>query len=204
MRYVLSGICVMAAGSSCFGAIVGTTGAGLLVAPPPSLAPGVFANSTTVFVMNEKQGVLFNGVIDKYLPTIGTPYVLSSATPVNPGPKWVNSHLIHFDNQGQPQAGIVTGTVTFDKAIIGVIFTNQRLDLSDAALGNPGTVYPFGVANRGFSSVIDTFTLLSPWTLRFTLANGGAMDEIRVLTLPTPGSVAFLGLGAAALVRRRR
>ncbi|MBX3390153.1 MAG: hypothetical protein KF691_11965 [Phycisphaeraceae bacterium] len=203
MRYVLSGICAMATGSSCLAVIVGTTGAGLLVAPPPSLAPGVFANASVVYAINEKQGVLFNGLIDRYLPAIGPAYVLGSALPVNPGPLWVNSHILHFDNQGQPQAGIVTGTVTFDKAIIGVIFTNQRLDLSDAALGNPGTVYPFGVANRGFSSVIDTFTLLSPWTLRFTLANGGAMDEIRVLTVPVPGTL-VCGAGLAALARRRR
>lgn len=203
MRYVVSGICVMAAGSSCLATIVGTTGAGLLVAPPPSLAPGVFANSTTVYVMNEKQGVLFNGLIDRYLPAIGTPYVLASALPVNPGPKWVNSHLIHFDNQGKPQGGPVTGTVTFDKAIIGVIFTNQRLDLSDAALGNPGTIYPFGVLNRGFSNFVDTFTVINPFTLRFTLANGGAMDQIRVLTVPAPGALACGG-GLLVLARRRR
>ena len=203
MRYVMSGICVMAAGSSCLAAIVGTTGAGLLVAPPPSLAPGAFANGTTVYAMNEKQGVLFNGLIDRYLPAIGTTYVLSSAFPLNPGPRWVNSHLLHFDNQGVPQAGPVTGTVTFDKAIIGVIFTRQRLDLSDAALGNPGTVYPFGHLNRGFSSVIDSFTLLSPFTLRFTLANAGAMDQIRVLTVPGPGTLAC-GVGLVCLARRRR
>jgi len=203
MRFVLSGICAMAAESSCLATIVGTTGAGLLVAPPPSLAPGVFANATTVYAMNEKQSVLFNGLIDRYLPVIGTPYVLSSAAPVNPGPKWVNSHLLHFDNQGKPQAGIVTGTVTFDKAIIGVIFTAARLNASDLALGNPGTIYPFTDPNRGFSNVIDTFTLLSPFTLQFTLANSGAMDEIRVLTVPAPGTLAW-GVGLAGFVRRRR
>ncbi len=189
--------------SSCLGVIVGVTGAGQIVAPPPSLMSGVFANSTVVYAINEKQNALFNGVIDKYLPAVGVPYVLGSATPVNPGPLRVNSHILHFDNRFQPQAGIVTGTATFDKAIIGVIFTAARLNASDAALGNPGTVYPFGWANRGFSNVIDTFTLVNPFTIRFTLANGSDMDQIRVLTVPAPGTLAG-GCRLALFARRRR
>lgn len=203
MRSVLSGICVMAAGSSCLGAIVGTTGAGQLVAAPPSLMPGVFANSTVVYAINEKSNVLFNGVIDRYLPTIGVPYVLGTAAPVAPGPLWVNSHILHFDNRGKPQGGIVTGTVTFDKAILGVIYTAPRLNASDAALGNPGTAYPFGWGNRGFSNVIDTFTVINPFTIRFTLANGNDMDQLRVLTVPSPGTLAC-GIGLIAMARRRR
>ena len=201
MKYMAL-VSAMALGSSCFGMIVGTTGAATLVSPPASLASGVFASSTQAFAINEKQGVLFNGVIDKYLPIIGLAYTASSATPVAPGPRWVNSHIIHFDNRFQPQAGPVTGTVTFDKVIIGVNFTRPRLDASDAALGNPGTIYPFGWANRGFSTVIDTFTVVNPFTIRFTLANTQEMDEIRVLTLPGPGSLA--AAGAMLVLRRRR
>lgn len=204
MRYVLSGICVMAAGSSCFATVIATTGAGQIVAPPPSLMSGVFTSSTVVFAINEKQNVLYNGLIDRYLPAIGTPYVLSSAAPVNPGPIRVNSHILHFDNRFRPQAGPVTGTATFDKAIIGVIFTAARLNSSDAVLGNPGTVYPFGWVNRGFSSVIDTFTLINPFTIRFTLANSHEMDQFRVLTVPTPGAAVPCGLGLLVLARRRR
>ncbi len=190
-------------GTSCIAAIVGTTGAAVLVAPPPSLASGVYVHSTQVRVMNEKAGVLWSGTVDRYLPPIGVAQNFFTVAPAAIGPTWVNSHLIHFDNKNVPQAGPVTGTVTFDKAIIGVIYTNLRLDASDAALGNPGTIYPFGHPNRGFSTVIDTFTLLSPFTLRFTLANGGEMDQIRVLTVPAPAAGA-LGLSMLVAARRRR
>ena len=190
--------------SSCFGAILGTTGAALLVSPPPSLLPGVYANKNIAYAFNEKTNVLWAGGYDKYLPTVGVTYTLGTLSPSNPGPRRVNSHIIHFDNQGQPLPyPTVVGTVTFDAPIIGIICTNLRLDASDAALGNPGTTYPFGVFNRGISNFTDAFKLLSPNTLQFTLANGGAMDEIRVLTLPSPGCLALLGLGGAAIGRRR-
>ena len=203
MRSVLCGIVAMAAGTSCLGAVVSVTGAGQIVAPPPSLVSGAFTSSTQVFAINEKTNVLFNGWVDRYLPPVGVPMVLSSAMPFNPGPIRVNSHILHFDNRFRPQAGPVTGTVTFDKAIVGVIFTAARLNASDAALGNPGTVYPFGWANRGFSSVIDTFTLLNPFTIRFTFANSHEMDQLRVLTVPAPG-VAACGAGLIAFCGRRR
>ncbi|MFO0860797.1 MAG: hypothetical protein U0570_09600 [Phycisphaerales bacterium] len=204
MKAVWGIVGAMALGSSSFAAIVGTTGAAVLVAPPPSLASGVYVHSTQVRVMNEKTNVLFTGVVDRLFPPIGVPQTLFTVAPALIGPVRVNSHLIHFDNKNVPQAGPVTGTVTFDKAIIGVIYTNTRLDASDAALGNLGTVYPFGHLNRGFSGVIDTFTLLSPFTLRFTLANGGEMDQIRVLTVPAPATGVCGGALLVAARRRRR
>lgn len=203
MRYVLCGIGAMAAGTSCLGAVVSVTGAGQIVAAPLSLLSGTFTSSTKVFAINEKTNVLFNGVMDRYLPPIGVPMVLSSAMPVNPGPIRVNSHILHFDNRFQPQAGPVTGTVTFDKAIVGVMFTAARLNASDFSLGNPGTIYPFGWPNRGFSSVIDTFKLLNPFTIQFTFANSHEMDQLRVLTVPAPGTVAC-GAALAIVARRRR
>lgn len=193
----------MAAGASCLGAVVGVTGAAQITAAPPSLLSGTFTSSTKVFAINEKTNVLFNGWMDRYLPPVGVPMVLSSAIPTNPGPIRVDSHILHFDNRFQPQAGPVTGTVTFDKAIIGVMFTAARLNLSDLALGNPGTIYPFGWVNRGFSSTIDTFTLLNPFTIRFTFANSREMDQLRVLTVPAPGAAACAGV-LALFARRRR
>ncbi|KAA0215601.1 MAG: hypothetical protein DYG94_08370 [Leptolyngbya sp. PLA3] len=63
----------------------------------------------------------------------------------------------------------------------------MRLDQSDAQLGDIGTVYPFGVANRGFAVArtgLDTARLLNPYTGQVTL--GATLDRVRVLTIGVP------------------
>lgn len=207
MKNVLVVGCVGAAalGASSFGAVVSVTGQVSHIAPPPSLAFGVFADKTQAFVINERQGVLFSGGVDKYLPMVGVAYTTSNLSPaLLPGPTFVDSHLIHFDNNGEPSPyPSVTGTVTFDGPIIAIICSLGRLDLSDAALGAPGTTYAAGELSRGISSVTDTFKLLSPNTIQFTLANAQAMDDIRVLTVPGPGGAAIGVVGLLAARRRR-
>jgi hypothetical protein len=205
MKNVLVCVGAAALGCSSLGAVVSVTGQVSHIAPPPSLAFGVFADKTKAYVINERQGVQFSGGVDKYLPTVGVAYTTFNLAPaLLPGPTWVDSHLIHFDNNGEPSPyPSVTGTVTFDGPIIAIICSLGRLDLSDAALGAPGTTYAAGELSRGISSVIDTFKLLSPNTIQFTLANGQAMDDIRVLTVPGPGAVA-VGLAGLIVARRRR
>lgn len=205
MKNVLVCVGAAALGCSAFGAVVSVTGQVSHIAPPPSLAFGVFADKTQAYVINERQGVQFSGGVDKYLPTVGVAYTTSNLAPVLlSSSTWVDSHLIHFDNNGEPSPyPSVTGTVTFDGPIIAIICSLGRLDLSDAALGAPGTTYAAGELSRGISSVIDTFKLLSPNTIQFTLANGQAMDDIRVLTVPAPGVSAFGVIGLFASRRRR-
>lgn len=205
MKNVLVCVGAAALGSSAFGAVVSVTGQVSHIAPPPSLAFGVFADKTQAYVINERQGVQFSGGVDKYLPVIGLAYTVSNLAPaILPNPTWVDSHLIHFDNNGEPSPyPAVTGTITFDGPIIAIICSLGRLDLSDAALGAPGTTYAAGELSRGISSVTDTFKLLSANTIQFTLQNSQAMDDIRVLTVPGPG-VAALGVLGLCPIRRRR
>lgn len=205
MKNVLVCVGAAALGASSFGAIVSVTGQVSLIAPPPSLAIGVYADKTQAFAMNERQGVLFSGGFDRYLPIVGVAYTTSNLLPgLMPSPTWVDSHMIHFDNRGEPSPyPNVTGTITFDKPILAVICSLSNLDASDAVLGAPGTVYAAGELSRGISSVVDTFKLLSPNTIQFTLQNAQAMDNIRVLTVPGPGVGAF-GFVGLVLARRRR
>lgn len=205
MKHLLVFVGAAALGCSSFGAIVSVTGQVSLIAPPASLAFGAYTDKTQAFAMNERQGVLFSGGFDKYMPVVGLAYTTSNLMPgLMPSPTWVDSHMIHFDNRGEPSPyPIVTGTITFDKPILAVICSLSRLDASDAALGAPGTTYAAGELTRGISSVVDTFKLLSPNTIQFTLQNSQAMDNIRVLTVPGPG-VAATGLLGLCTLRRRR
>lgn len=194
--------------SSAHGSIVSTSGQMIQIAPPPSLQTGQQAYGTYAVAINEKQNVLFNGVVDRLNPVPGFNYTTSTVSPAVVS-TYVNSHIIHFDdtNAGNPRNNIV-GTVTFDSPIIGLIYINTRLNTSDGQLGNIGTtVYPFGVPNRGFAvaySGLDTARLLNPYTIQVTL--GAAMDQIRVLTLPVPapGAMALLPLAGLLTARRRR
>lgn len=190
------------------GSIISTSGQMTQIAPPPSLQTGQQAFGTYAVAINEKQNVLFNGVVDRLNPAVGFNYTTSTLAPTFFS-GLVNSHIIHFDdtNVGNPRVNIV-GTVTFNAPIIALIYTNTRLDQSDAQLGNIGTtIYPLGVGNRGFSvsySGPDTARLLTPFTVQVTL--GAAIDQIRVLTapVPAPGTTALLPVAGLVATRRRR
>lgn len=188
--------------------IVSTSGQMTQIAPPPSLQTGQQAFGTYAVAIDEKQNISFNGIVDRLGPSFATNYTNSNvASMFYAGP--VNSHIIHFDdtNVGNPRNNIV-GTVTFDTPIIALIYTNTRLDQTDAQCGNIGTtVYPLGVGNRGFSvaySGLDTARVLNAYTIEVTL--GAAIDQIRVLTyaVPSPGAAALLPLTALLAPRRRR
>ena len=119
----------------------------------------------------------------------------------------MDSHIIHNEPIPGGPSNDLQFTVTFSSPIIALIYQNTKLDYSDASLGNATTAYPFGVANRGFStafSSLDTVRLTSPYTVSLTI--GAAIDQIRVLTVatPAPGPGATLALGGLVALRRRR
>lgn len=187
--------------------IVSTSGQVFQIAPPPSLQMGVFTNNHAAFAIDEKQNVLFNGLVDRLNPALMTNYTGASVLTA-PLSSLVDSHIIHFDDTGVPSGANVVGTVTFSRPIIALIYTSVRLDQSDAQLGNIGTtVYPFGTANRGFATAfgtLDKVRLLSPDTVEITV--GQSLDQIRVLTeaVPSPGSLALVPAAGLLATRRRR
>lgn len=195
-------------GALCGGAdasITGTTGAASLIGAPPSCLPGALIGPPA-FCWNEQTNVTSsalgvnltsNGLYSGWTPNFG---VIAGQ---------FDSHFIHFD----ALSGVanVTGTVTFSQAIVGVIYDESLLSASDAGFGAFGTVYPTGNFFRSTSgNMLGNSTIgVSGNTLYFDLwamAPGNYLSEIRVLThsVPTPGSLALLGLGGIACVRRRR
>jgi hypothetical protein len=116
-------------------------------------------------------------------------------------------YFMHMDAPGNgPQD--YDFTVEFAQEIKGVILKDATLDATDAVLGNPGTLYPTGLTNRGWEDTgPDGFEVsISGNTLRYTGRVTSPLDSVRVLTnpVPEPTTMAALGLGGLALLRRRK
>jgi hypothetical protein len=122
----------------------------------------------------------------------------------------VDSYFIHSDTASPPTT--YEASVTFSTPILGVIVLSASLSATDDQLGATVTKYPGGDNGRGLelSRTQDFFTLsadLKTLTLHFNTHDN--VDEIRVLTAPTPvpepAAAALLGLGGiAALGAARR
>ncbi|MEZ6318644.1 MAG: hypothetical protein R3B49_07825 [Phycisphaerales bacterium] len=203
-RFLLPLVAGVAA-SSAGAAIVSVTGQTLQIAAPPSVDSGVLVSTTHAFAFDESVGVAYDGPVDLRNLIPNVQYNISDAQ--NYGATGVfDSHMIHFDVTGLNTDTTLTGWVTFDQPVYAVIISNTKLDLTDATFGAAGTVYPFGVTNRGFSNSTDWVRLTASNTLQFNVRNTNTADQIRVLTLhvPAPASAGLLGAGLLAAARRRR
>ena len=183
-------------------AIVGYSGAvTVLGASPVSLLEGALESDTTVHAFNERQGL----TLASALSVDFVPPSFTSAGSIAAGTR-ISSHIIHFDSVdgGRSPTGL-TGSVTFDGQILGLIFNDPRLNATDSLLGAPGTAYPGGVVGRRFlfSEGSDVFSISGgQLTFNFTsFVSDGFIDQMRIVTaaVPTPGSLALAGLGLLAL-----
>ena len=192
----------LAAGSAS-AAITGVAGQTTWLGTPPlSCNPGALMG-TTAFAWDEQQNI-----------TLATLAVDMTNNPGNssftiPGllGGTFDSHFIHFE--GIPGIIGVQGSVTFATNIVGVIFKNTTLDLSDVTCGSPGTTYPTGYPFRGTNTIQPSFFSINANVLTFnlnSLASVAEVAQIRVITqsVPAPGAAALLGLGGLAMIRRRR
>ncbi len=184
------------------GAITSVAGMGAQIAPPPiadfPTLSGPFADA-----WDEQQnvtlpagGVLVDMFVNGGSMTSGapTPGVVTGV---------VDSHFLHQTLGTVPST---SGTVTFSGAILGVIYSDNLLDLSDF-LGAGGTVYPTGQVFRGMNP--GGFLSASGNTLQWNFQSfTGAIEieQVRVLTraIPAPGGVCLAGLGGLWGMRRRR
>ena len=96
----------------------------------------------------------------------------------------VASHYVFFDPDSLQT---VTGTVTFDSDIYGVIFTTSNLADSDFLI-NTGVNY-LNPGLRGLELSDDSVTILDSRTIHIDWEAGTPGDYIRVLTDFSPGAV---------------
>jgi hypothetical protein len=188
-------------------AITGVFGAATLLGTPPlSALPGALVGPPA-YCWNEQTSRNFSALNVNL--TVNPGFYTGPGANFGVVTGLYDSHMIHFD----ASSGVanVSGTVTFSNNIAAVIYDNILLDATDLSLGSPGTVYDTGNPFRSYSGGVlnQSIVQLVGNTLHFdlwALAPTNFMSELRVLTyaVPTPGSLALLGLGGLMCARRRR
>jgi hypothetical protein len=189
--------------------IVGVSGSGSLISPPMSLEVGEVDSATTVFAINERQGLILPydlsvdatgpGFFDSMASLNGG--VISAGTPLS-------SHLVHMDTDLDVH-GLMEATFTFDFPILGIIVTRSGLNASDVDLGFATTLYPLSDYRGPELNALDRIRLNDDGhSIWVNLQQTTEVDEIRVITaappVPVPGSLAAIGLAGVLGGRRRR
>jgi hypothetical protein len=201
--FALTSICMIAGASQA--AIVSVSGPGVIINNPVNVAPGI-VQTANVNVFAEKGPVLDSVGMPLDHVNVG---LVNSPGSLVPGSVMagtlIHSYFIHFDPVGSLSR---EGSVRFDQKIIGVIIDNPKFNASNPLVGLLGNTY--GTASGAYGVELaangDRFGI-SPdrYTLGFRFAATDPGDRIRVITaVPEPASMTALGLGAIALLRRRK
>ncbi len=130
----------------------------------------------------------------------------------------VTSYFLHADTaSGAETPTMMSGSITFNDKILGVIFGNFAA--SDALLGAPGTAYE-SATGHGLDMTdpnADYFRISNDrMRIDFRFAVGGISDQIRIITsgqaplvvtenpIPEPVTPTLLAMGLGSLALRRR
>ena len=168
-------------------AITGTTGAVQQVAPPASVVEGTLRSDHTITAFDERQCV----TLATSLAVDVTPGGGSGTIPAGTS---VSSQFLHLDPT-TASAVTLSGSVTTDEAVLGVITSQANLDASDATLGAPGTAYATGNTARGLEGPGplpangDSLAISGANTVTVTFKERFHLDQVRIISeCPPPGN----------------
>lgn len=170
-----------------FALIMSTTLAVLEVTPPLSVVQGQEESNAQIIAFNETVSAvtLAQPLVVNISADPGVYDDCNDLTPAAiPLGTVVESHLLHLDPVMTTQVSL-SGSVTFQARILGVIVLDAELDASDATLGCPTTLYPTGAVGRGleFDAQSDLVEIMSGGhELRVSLESCCVLDQIRVIT----------------------
>jgi len=167
------------------GGVVSTTGPIRRMGPPLSLMPNASPTADSVLVLKERGGLLLEAPLGLDITAAGPVGELAGLTPgIVPSGTWIDSHLLHFD----PQDGVrVSGSVSFDTNVLGLVVTRAALQSSDPPLHAPSVDYPTDLVSRGIELGVgadaDTLEIAEDLrTVRFSLRASDPLDQVRVIT----------------------
>ena len=146
-------------------------------------------SNDNAFIFAEQSGVSLTDGLDVDITDPGTYNRNTPPSPETiPNGTIIDSFFLHFDPEGRPNQRVeVSGSVTFDTEILGVIVTDTNLNDSDD-LGASNTAYPTGLLDRGSvfgREQLDNITL-SENTLEYNIGARQVIDQIRIITAAAP------------------
>ncbi|MFK8015074.1 MAG: hypothetical protein AB8G17_06505 [Gammaproteobacteria bacterium] len=166
-------------------AITATTGNVNGIATPPSVAVGALESDTVIAAFRERRVRTVTGPLALDITTPGNYDITTPGlSPGNvPAGTTIATYMLHADAIGVGSATL-TGSVTFDERILGLLVTDAGLDATDGQLGAAGTVYPTAVVQRGmdFPSGDKVGLSADRRTVFLTDVVFDVVDQIRVVT----------------------
>lgn len=179
--------------------VLQATGLMKFVSPGPEFVPGRYEDNEHIVVFAERQGITLDSEIPVDLTSPGlyqrihrhNDQKIAAGTTVR-------SYLLQLDPLGTRERNSenkprVTGQITFDKPVIGLIASTSRLTNTDTLLGHPDGQYK--TTRRGIEptrkednlGIKRDAVVLSDdrRTLSLDLSAGSAVDQIRVIVKET-------------------
>ena len=158
----------------------------LAIIAPPTVEPNRLENARYGMLFAEKKGVSLAASlrVDATVPGEYNMKTVMKPATVAAGTK-VNSYYLHVDRVASPAAfDVITGSLTFDTPILGVIAAEGNLIRSDF-LGDSRTTYPTSrrILDRNTPSNLDRFWISADMkTLRYEMQTSTACDSLRIIT----------------------
>ena len=165
------------------------------VSPGPEFVPGKYEDDQHIVVFAERQGIKLDSEIPVDLTSPGLYQRIHRQNDQKiPAGTTVRSYLLQLDPLGKRERNSenkprVTGQITFDKPVIGLIASTARLTNTDILLGHPDGQYK--TRRRGIEparkednlGIKRDAVILSDdrRTLSLDLSAGSAVDQIRVI-----------------------
>lgn len=177
-------------------------------AAPLSLDEGGLESDSTLNIIREASGLTLGSNLE--VDFLGAGSFSGAWQTYRPGDVLagakIDVFLVHLD-AAENLDSLLSGVISFDTEILGIIVSGALLDASDAVVGIPGVIYrPHGDKYRGAEGPLENFTVAGDLNKIYVTLHG-AFDEIRIITVstvPAPGVMGLLGLGGLMASRRRR
>jgi hypothetical protein len=171
--------------------ILSTSGQVSVISPPPSAVSGAFSNGQ-IYLFPERTAfrLATNILVDISVPAPGaiTNSFFLSPDFIFPGTT-VDSYYLHH---GGPSTNTASGSVTFDRDVLGIICLSSTLVVNHRELGALGTAYQFSTGLQGYEfgpiPPLDSITL-SPDRRTVTVnttALDADQDDLRIVTAGPP------------------
>ena len=185
-----------------------TTEVSIVSTPPPDISTGLWENDTRARLFAERQEVTLSHPLSVDISRPGKSDADDpNLSPVTiPAATIVDSYYLHFDPVGSPTSrDTVTGTITFNRPIIGLMAIDTTMKAADAAIGLAGETYSDGSLDFVQEDDNDILTLgADSRTVTFTFHATTGTDDLRIITLvPEPRAVVLSLVGFLIIPLRR-